>query len=260
MGRALQTINLKPYANPGSVTTNQDAGVGVSLLGENGYPAPNSSTLSYSIVNGPSHGTITGFDPAKGILTYMPAPGYAGSDSFQYMVTATGPWPTAPASAEQGRHGYGERAVGHESPLVTPPQIVSASVISTQKLNKQKKPVGPKLFQGFAFKFDAAMNAAAVNNAGHYQVDIKVQKRQGRKKVTVLQPISFSLSFDATSNTLLLKPSGGQKKFTLGGQITLVAAGLTSSTGASLDGNNSGTGGTNAVYNISKGGKVITHA
>ena len=86
-----------------------------------------------------------------------------------------------------------------------------------------------------------------------------MQKRQGRKRVTVLQPIGFQASFDASSNKLTLKPTGKQA-FALGGQLTLVAAGITSSAGAALDGNNSGVAGTNAVYNISKGAKSITHA
>src|ERR1019366_3008136 len=44
---------------------------------------PNSLTLTYSIVTGPTHGTMTGTDPN---VTYTPASGYSGADSFTFRV------------------------------------------------------------------------------------------------------------------------------------------------------------------------------
>ena len=39
--------------------------------------------LTYSIVKQPSHGTLTGTPPS---VTYKPASGYTGSDSFTFKV------------------------------------------------------------------------------------------------------------------------------------------------------------------------------
>ena len=44
---------------------------------------PNGNPLSYSIVSGPAHGTLSGIAPA---LTYQPAANYNGSDSFTFRV------------------------------------------------------------------------------------------------------------------------------------------------------------------------------
>ena len=43
-----------------------------------------SDKLTYSIVNQPSHGTLTGTPPS---VTYKPASGYTGSDSFTFKVS-----------------------------------------------------------------------------------------------------------------------------------------------------------------------------
>ena len=43
--------------------------------------------LTYSILNGPSHGTLSGFNPTTGQLTYTPAGNFAGQDTFTFTVT-----------------------------------------------------------------------------------------------------------------------------------------------------------------------------
>jgi cyclophilin family peptidyl-prolyl cis-trans isomerase len=50
--------------------------------------AGTSPTFSYTIISPPLHGTIAGFNPAKGTLNYTPTKGYKGIDVFQYTVTA----------------------------------------------------------------------------------------------------------------------------------------------------------------------------
>jgi hypothetical protein len=55
----------------------------------------------------------------------------------------------------------------------------------------------------------------------------------------------------------------GKQKFSKGGQITLIAApsgGISSSAGGLLDGNGDGTGGDNAIFNISSNARSISHA
>jgi hypothetical protein len=46
---------------------------------------------SYTIVWGPSHGSISNFDAATGTFTYTPAPGFVGTDTFTYTATSDGP-------------------------------------------------------------------------------------------------------------------------------------------------------------------------
>jgi hypothetical protein len=44
---------------------------------------PDGDSLAYSVVNAPSHGTLSGTPPQ---LVYTPAPSFAGSDSFSFAV------------------------------------------------------------------------------------------------------------------------------------------------------------------------------
>ena len=45
-------------------------------------------TLTYAIVTAPAHGTLSG-DPAGGQITYTPAAGFSGTDSFTYDASST---------------------------------------------------------------------------------------------------------------------------------------------------------------------------
>jgi cyclophilin family peptidyl-prolyl cis-trans isomerase len=93
------TINFKPFANSTvqGVTTN--TATPIQLDGASGYPDSSMpSTLTYSILSQPAHGTITDFNPSTGTLTYTPDPGFGGLDSISYDVTATGPVTTAPTT------------------------------------------------------------------------------------------------------------------------------------------------------------------
>lgn len=40
--------------------------------------------VTYAVVSNPSHGTLSGFNPSTGAVTYTPDGGYDGSDSFTY--------------------------------------------------------------------------------------------------------------------------------------------------------------------------------
>ena len=68
----------------------------VQLSGQNTYPDTSVKVpLTYSLVSDPSHGTVTDFNASTGTFTYTPDPGYVGTDTFQYEVTAYGPDSTA---------------------------------------------------------------------------------------------------------------------------------------------------------------------
>jgi fibronectin-binding autotransporter adhesin len=73
----------------------------------------------YSIATAPTHGSLSGFDPVTGHVTYAPAAGFAGTDSFTFKAVngplssgsssvtfsvkgPTSPTPNAPAPAGKG--------------------------------------------------------------------------------------------------------------------------------------------------------------
>ncbi|MFO0909473.1 MAG: Ig-like domain-containing protein [Isosphaeraceae bacterium] len=82
---ATVSINVvgKPIANNQNVTANTGVAKSISL----GASDPNTppKTLTYSIVGGPSHGTLTGFNAATGAVTYT-SDAYVGADSFTFRV------------------------------------------------------------------------------------------------------------------------------------------------------------------------------
>ena len=65
-----------PYAHAQSVTTVGNTPQAVTLSGSGG-------TLTYTVINPPAHGTLTGTAPN---LIYTPAANYSGSDSFTFLV------------------------------------------------------------------------------------------------------------------------------------------------------------------------------
>jgi Big-like domain-containing protein/peptidase M28-like protein len=71
--------NSRPTANPQSVTTDEGVAVAVTLTGSD----PDGDALTYGVVSGPGHGTLSGMPPN---LTYRPAAGYVGADSFTFKV------------------------------------------------------------------------------------------------------------------------------------------------------------------------------
>ena len=204
-------------------------------------------------LGGGSGGSVLGGTTTKtasgGVATFTDLK-VNNAGTYTLMASAAGPasTTTAPFSVTADTT---TPPPGGTTPGVTPPHV-SAIALFTRKLNNKKKPVGKPIFSGFVFQFDTTMNPVAAGSPGNYQMSACVQKRQGRKRVTVLQPIGFLASFDASNNKLTLKPTGKQT-FARGGKLTLVAAGITSIAGAALDGNNSGVAGTDAVYNIFKG-------
>lgn len=71
--------NNAPAANPQSITTEEDTAAVISLTGSD----PDGDSLTYTVVNEPANGELSGTAPA---LTYTPYAGYNGSDSFTFMV------------------------------------------------------------------------------------------------------------------------------------------------------------------------------
>lgn len=75
----VNAVNDAPIANPQSVTTQEDTEKEITLTGSDAE----GSTLTYTIVSQPAHGTVTG---TGATVTYTPALNYTGSDSFTFRV------------------------------------------------------------------------------------------------------------------------------------------------------------------------------
>src|SRR5437588_812801 len=72
-------VNDPPVANAQSVTTNQDTTKAITLTASDVDGDP----LTYAVVTAPTHGTLSGTAPN---LTYTPAAGYFGPDSFTFKA------------------------------------------------------------------------------------------------------------------------------------------------------------------------------
>ena len=73
----------RPVANAGTVEVREDRSVDLTLTGED----PIGFAPEFTVVEGPSHGTLQGTAPD---LTYVPDEHFLGSDSFTFTVTAGG--------------------------------------------------------------------------------------------------------------------------------------------------------------------------
>lgn len=75
----VKSSGAPPEATPGNVTTQEDTVVSITLTAGDRGNMP----LTYSVVAGPSHGTLNGTAPN---LTYTPAANFNGTDSFTFKV------------------------------------------------------------------------------------------------------------------------------------------------------------------------------
>src|SRR6185312_9305534 len=82
----VSAVNDVPTATPQSVSGTEDAALPIVLTGDDGDPEVN-QTLTFAIAAPPSHGQLTGFNPATGAVTYIPDANYNGPDSFSFTVT-----------------------------------------------------------------------------------------------------------------------------------------------------------------------------
>ncbi len=74
-------VNIAPVANPQTVTTTENTPINITLSGSDmDIPA---NTLTFSVMNGPTNGTLSGTAP---YLVYTPATGYIGNDSFTFRI------------------------------------------------------------------------------------------------------------------------------------------------------------------------------
>jgi len=75
----VNAVNDAPLADNQAVTTDEDTAAAVTLTGSD----VDSESLSFSVVTGPTHGTLSGTAPD---LTYTPAADFNGADSFTFQA------------------------------------------------------------------------------------------------------------------------------------------------------------------------------
>ena len=75
----VNAVNHPPVAADGSVTTNEDTAAAVTLSASD----PDGDPLRYSVLTGPSHGTLSGTGADR---TYTPAANYNGPDAFTFTA------------------------------------------------------------------------------------------------------------------------------------------------------------------------------
>jgi PKD repeat protein len=110
---ALRMTPCPPIASDVAATTPQAVPVGVTMAATD----PNGDPLTYRIVTGPAHGSLSAV--VGGGVTYTPDPSYAGTDSFTYV-------------ANDGRpQGVGDSNVATATITITPVATTTTSSTST---------------------------------------------------------------------------------------------------------------------------------
>ncbi|HZI19480.1 MAG TPA: Ig-like domain-containing protein [Pyrinomonadaceae bacterium] len=88
--------NSRPTADGQSVTTDENTPVAITLTGsDEETPA---AGLVFQVTSQPAHGALSGSAPS---LTYTPAAGYVGPDSFKFTVTDAGDGSNPPQTSDE---------------------------------------------------------------------------------------------------------------------------------------------------------------
>lgn len=85
---SIAAVNDAPTVTSQTVSTLQGTSLTITLIGDDGDPELDQA-LQYAIANGPSNGTITGFNRLSGELTYTPNTNFFGTDSFTFTLKET---------------------------------------------------------------------------------------------------------------------------------------------------------------------------
>ena len=80
----VESTPTEPVAYSQSLSTDEDEEKEIILRGSD----DDGDTLSFKIVNSPSHGMLKGLDPSTGSITYYPNHDYFGKDTFTFKVTS----------------------------------------------------------------------------------------------------------------------------------------------------------------------------
>ena len=233
-------INFAPYANPVSESTYQNIAVSGKVSGQNSYPdASVSVPITYSLASDPSHGTVSGFNASTGAFTYTPDPGYVGTDTFQYELTA---------------YAHDSKA----APGVSNPRTVTVDVAPTPPVVNVQNVTLATNKRGIVTQIDLAfsgpVNAAQANQTKIYRLGYP--NSQGRVTGAGASGVRVrAAKYNTATNSVALNLSTplALKARALDLVIDGTSpSGLRDIVGRYLDGADNGQAGSNAVVSISK--------
>jgi cyclophilin family peptidyl-prolyl cis-trans isomerase len=242
---AIGNINFKPYANPVAAAAYDNVATQVQLSGQSAYPDTSVSIpLSYDLISQPSHGVVSNFNAATGTLTYTPDAGYLGADSFQYVVTATGPnTSAAPATSNPATVTL---AVSTAPPVVS---VQNVALATNQK----------HMVSQIDVTFSGQVNATEADDAGIYRLAYPNKKGSYTARNAVVVKLR-SAEYSTATDSVTLTP---RKPFALKAQALQLEingtspSGLQDTLGRYLAGAGNGQAGSDAVVSISKNGMNI---
>ncbi len=117
--------------------------------------------------------------------------------------------------------------------ITRPPQVVSERLLTVKVVtHKGKRVITSSKFGGFQLRFNEALNPAPAQNTANYHLTETFKK--GRK--TIEEPVSFNVTYIASTHTVDVEISGKVPPFTKGGLLTLTAPGFTDLAGDTLVG------------------------
>lgn len=129
-------LNDAPVALPGSVSALKDRSVAVPISASDAEGDP----LEYTIVSGPAHGVLSGTAPN---LTYTPASGYLGADSFAFSASdgsLTSGAATIAIEVTQPSNPYGCATAAGPAPTGWLPLVALATALG---LRSRRRPGAP---------------------------------------------------------------------------------------------------------------------
>ncbi len=222
--------------------------------------------LTYSILVAPTQGTLSA-PTATGSVVYTPMAGASGTDSFQYVVTNTGP-PAAGLASQPATVTINLKSLPTTPPATTPPATtppattppaatppvttppvttppapvplvtVQSVKLGTLKLSKKKT------IKVVVVTFSGALEQGAAQNVSNYQLAMLVKTKKLGLHAT--KAIAFTGAvYSASANTVTLTPRGTLPAQLV--QLTIKAAGTLDAEGRPIDGTRSGQPGGNYV-------------
>ena len=80
---SITVTNTAPTADDQSLSTPKGVDLPITLT----FTDPDfTETITFNDPSTPAHGTLSGFNPTTGAVTYTPDPGFSGADNFQFTV------------------------------------------------------------------------------------------------------------------------------------------------------------------------------
>jgi cyclophilin family peptidyl-prolyl cis-trans isomerase len=232
-------INFTPIANPTAPLVLENTPTTVKLAGQSGYPdASRPSTLTYALTSSPAHGSVSQFNPVTGTFVYTPNPGFLGTDTFQYQVTAQGPNAT-PATLTSNP---GQVSV---SVNVPPPPVTLTNVRDVR--NKRG------LVTEVVATFSGPVNASEAQIPQIYRLAGPNKRGSYTAKNSPVIRLK-SAAYDPTTSTVTLIPN---KPFALSTKVQFTvlgsgAASLLDPYGRMIDGDHDGTPGGDGVAYLTR--------